>query len=75
MYRVPLTDGAGDLLIKGNSLFKEYHNKPEATSEAFTSDGWFITGAHARDIHMYSQTHYMYIVHAFTTSLITIYTV
>ena len=35
----------GDLQIKGATLFKEYFNKPEATRDAFTQDGWFITGA------------------------------
>lgn len=34
----------GDLLVKGPNVFKEYWNKPEATKEAFTSDGWFKTG-------------------------------
>lgn len=35
---------SGDLLVKGPNVFKEYWNKPTATREAFTSDGWFKTG-------------------------------
>lgn len=35
---------SGDLLVKGPNVFKEYWNKPKATKEAFTSDGWFKTG-------------------------------
>lgn len=35
---------SGDLLVKGPNVFKEYWNKPSATREAFTSDGWFKTG-------------------------------
>ncbi len=35
---------AGEILIKGPSVFDEYWNKPEATKAAFTADGWFITG-------------------------------
>jgi len=42
----------GDLQIKGPSLFKEYINKPEATKESFTQDGWFITG----DVASFSET-------------------
>lgn len=34
----------GELLVRGPSVFKEYWNKPEATSESFTNDGWFKTG-------------------------------
>lgn len=35
---------AGEILIKGPSVFDEYWNKPQATREAFTADGWFKTG-------------------------------
>jgi malonyl-CoA/methylmalonyl-CoA synthetase len=34
----------GELLIKGPSVFTEYWQKPIATEEAFTKDGWFKTG-------------------------------
>jgi len=30
--------------VKGPAVFKEYWNKPEATKEAFTTDGYFKTG-------------------------------
>lgn len=35
---------SGELLIKGPSVFREYWQKPTATQEAFTEDGWFKTG-------------------------------
>ncbi|XP_050498376.1 malonate--CoA ligase ACSF3, mitochondrial [Diabrotica virgifera virgifera] len=34
----------GELLLKGDGIFKEYFNRPEATRKEFTSDGWFKTG-------------------------------
>lgn len=34
----------GEILIKTDALFKEYYHNPEATSAAFTSDGWFRSG-------------------------------
>jgi long-chain acyl-CoA synthetase len=33
----------GELLVKGDVVFKEYYNKPEETEAAFR-DGWFCTG-------------------------------
>ncbi|CAI5734345.1 unnamed protein product [Peronospora farinosa] len=34
----------GELRVKGPSVFREYWKKPEATAQAFDSDGWFKTG-------------------------------
>lgn len=31
-------------MVKGGNLFTEYWGRPEATKEAFTSEGWFKTG-------------------------------
>ncbi|KKZ61462.1 long-chain acyl-CoA synthetase [[Emmonsia] crescens] len=34
----------GELLLRGNALFKEYYKNPEETAKALTEDGWFRTG-------------------------------
>ena len=34
----------GSLQVKGPTVFSEYWNRPDATNEAFTSDGYFDTG-------------------------------
>jgi malonyl-CoA/methylmalonyl-CoA synthetase len=34
----------GEIQIKGANVFLEYWNRPEATQNAFTPDGWFRTG-------------------------------
>ena len=35
---------AGELMIRGPNLFKNYWQKPDATTDTFTPDGWFKTG-------------------------------
>jgi long-chain acyl-CoA synthetase len=34
----------GEILIGGPSVFKRYHNRPEATAEAIDAAGWFHSG-------------------------------
>jgi long-chain acyl-CoA synthetase len=34
----------GEILLRGPSLMRGYHNLPQATAEVLTVDGWFATG-------------------------------
>ena len=34
----------GELLVRGNTLFKEYYRNPKETEKAIIDDGWFRTG-------------------------------
>ena len=34
----------GELLVKGPGVMRAYHNRPDATAEALSEDGWFHTG-------------------------------
>jgi len=40
----PDSEGVGEVLARGDSVFKEYFKNEEATRAAFTEDGWFKTG-------------------------------
>lgn len=40
----------GELQVKGDNVFVEYWNKPEATAKEFTGDRWFKTGNIIRTI-------------------------
>lgn len=35
---------AGEIQVRGPSVFLEYWRRPDATAQAFTADGWFQTG-------------------------------
>ncbi len=39
-----IQDEPGEIQVKGENVFLEYWNKPEATTNSFTDDGWFKTG-------------------------------
>ena len=45
----------GELLAKGPGVTQGYYNKPDATKNAFTSDGWFKTG----DLGRIDSDHYL----------------
>jgi long-chain acyl-CoA synthetase len=42
--RKKATGAIGELLVKGANVTQGYWNRPEATEDAFTEDGWFRTG-------------------------------
>ena len=45
----------GELLAKGPGVTQGYYNKPDATNDAFTLDGWFKTG----DLGRIDSDHYL----------------
>ena len=47
-YEAKIDPNTGELLLKGPSVMKGYHNQPELTAQAIDKDGFFHTGDIAR---------------------------
>ncbi|HUO46108.1 MAG TPA: acyl-CoA synthetase [Acidimicrobiia bacterium] len=44
-FGAPVSGGEpGEIQVRGDTIFLEYWQRPEATAAAFTTDGWFRTG-------------------------------
>ncbi len=51
-------EGIGEVLIRGDIVFRGYYNNDRATGEAFTEDGWFRSG----DLGKLDEDGHLYIV-------------
>lgn len=55
-FEAKIDKESGELLLRGKSIMKGYHNQPEMTAEVIDEDGWLHTGDIARitkDGHIY----------------------
>ncbi|BFU43842.1 long-chain-fatty-acid--CoA ligase [Krasilnikovia sp. MM14-A1004] len=43
-----VTDGIGEIVIRGHNIMKGYWRRPDATAEVIDADGWFHSGDLAR---------------------------
>lgn len=41
---IKIAPSDSEILVRGENVFSEYLNKPDATKKVFTDDGWFMTG-------------------------------
>jgi acyl-CoA synthetase (AMP-forming)/AMP-acid ligase II len=62
----PDESGLGEVQLTGPTLFDGYLNRPDATTAAFTSDGWFRTG----DLGRYDDTEGLRLLGRLATDLI-----
>ncbi len=54
----PNAEGIGEVMIRGEMVFKGYYKNPTATAEVFTEDGWFRSG----DLGKFDADGHLYIV-------------
>lgn len=54
----PDAAGVGEVLLKGDMVFKGYYKNPQATADVFTDDGWFRSG----DLGRFDKDGHLYIV-------------
>ena len=56
-YEARIDKSTGELLLRGPSVMKGYHNQPEMTAEVIDEEGWLHTG----DIARLDSTNHLYI--------------
>lgn len=55
---------SGELQVRGETVFKNYWNRPEVTKQSFTDDGWFKTGKYilntSKKVNFFGRNHELF---------------